>query len=39
MTGPDAEGYRKAMDSEIADLERHGTWELVPRSDLIARGR
>jgi hypothetical protein len=31
MSGPDAEFYEDAMKSEIAELEEHGTWILVPK--------
>ena len=39
MRSPEAEGYRKAMATEIEALERNKTWELVLRSEMIARGR
>jgi Reverse transcriptase (RNA-dependent DNA polymerase) len=31
MAGPDAEFYEEAMKSEIAELEDHGTWILLPK--------
>jgi hypothetical protein len=34
MSGPDSEFYEEAMQIEIAELEDHGTWILVPRTSV-----
>ena len=34
LTGPHAEEFWKAMDKEIASLEKMGTWEIIDRSSL-----
>jgi hypothetical protein len=34
MAGPDAEFYEDAMKLEIAELEDHETWMLLPRQSV-----
>ena len=34
MTGPDRDLYEQAMSDEIKELEEHGTWKLVKRSNV-----
>ena len=39
MNGPDAEGFRKAMDDEIELLESLDSWDVVPREKAIREGK
>ena len=34
MIGPDRESYQEAMTNEIRELEDHGTWNLIKRSEV-----
>jgi Integrase core domain. len=39
MNGPDAEGFREAMEKELEQLQSMHCWEVVPREKAIKRGK
>jgi hypothetical protein len=39
MNGPDAEGFREAMEKELEQLQSMNCWEVVPREKAIKEGK
>ena len=39
MNGPDSEGFKKAMEAKIEELQSYYAFEVVPREKAIREGR